>query len=133
MPHVVVPDPALRRMCNQLGKNVSPDSSQTDLDDGFRLVWTSVSDALKESELPKSLITKFNQFEANVNRKGRSEFYELLRGIATTNSWSDLLTNGMYLNLIIAKHPVTASCADVFFEKPCSPEPMGTSYSCMTP
>ncbi len=118
-------------MCNQLGKNVSPDSSQTDLDDGFRLVWTSVSDALKESELPESHIATFNQFEANVNHLGRSEFYELLRGIATTNSWSDLLTNGMYLNSIIAKHPVTASCADVFFEKPRSPEPTGTSYSCM--
>ena len=118
-------------MCRVLEKNVSPDSSQTDLDDVFSVVWTSVNDALKKSELPKSLIAKFDQFEANVNRKGRSEFYELLRGIATTNTWSDLLTNGMYLNSIIAKHPVTASCADVFFEKPRSPEPTGTSYSCM--
>ncbi len=88
-------------MGEMLRRIVSPDSSQTDLDVVSSLVWHSVSDALEKSELPESLIAKFDQFEANVERQGRNEFYTLLRETAEKNSWSDLLVDGTYLDQLL--------------------------------
>ena len=83
-----------------LGMCVFPDSSQAHLDDRLNLVWFLVKNALEKSEgLPESsLIATFDQFNANVERQGKSEFYTLLREIAERKSWSDLTVTGMYLD-----------------------------------
>ena len=85
-----------------LGMCVFPDSSQAHLDDQLLVVWAVVTNALKKSEgLPESLIATFDQFKANVERQGKSEFYTLLREIAERKSWSDLTVTGMYLDRLL--------------------------------
>ena len=103
-------------MANVLGIIVNPYSSENSLTAVLYYVWHAVGVALKKSEgVLESSIATFEQFEANVEHQGRSRFYTLLRETAEKKSWSDLLMNGMHLDLVIAIHLVTASCADVFF------------------
>jgi len=89
-------------MGNMLGMCVFPDSSQADLDHELETIWAIVKKALKKSEgLPESLIATFDQFNANIERQGKSEFYTLLREIAERKSWSDLTVTGMYLDRLL--------------------------------
>jgi hypothetical protein len=92
-----IPDKRIKLMCKFLGRLVSPDDDDAEIQDSLRGVWMTIEKALSEDPEIIERIASDDEFEANVKDEGEKKVIELLRDAAKKGSWLDIIENSMYI------------------------------------
>jgi len=117
-----IPDQAIQKACKSLGRNIRPDDDNEHILLSLDVVWYLVYQALSQDPSVRPRLASEEEYLSNV-KMGEEQFLDLLRDLAKTNSWRDLLTNGTFLSPFGLCTLILFCILDIFFKQ----RPVGSS------
>jgi hypothetical protein len=91
---ISIPEGEIKEMCEILEDTIRSSHSDDRVKSRLGIVWVAVNHALKTDDKLEPLANQ-EEFRANVEKEGEQQFIKLLKGMATTKTWTDLLDNSM--------------------------------------
>ena len=109
-----IPAQAFQGACKRLTMNIRPEDDDSQIREFLDVVWIAVHKALKQhSELRERLADEAG-FLLNVKHKGEQEFFDSLRAMAKSGSWTALFEDGTSFSSLAPTTLITFSLETSF-------------------
>ena len=115
--HTCIPDEAIQKACERLGLNVRPDHDDEHIEQSLDVVRAIVRGALLQDPDVRPRLASEDEYRSNVKHMGEKQFIDILRDLAKTNSWRNLLENGTFLSPFGPCTLILFCILDVFLKK----------------